>query len=1390
MIKRIMALFLALIMCLDVSITANAAVLNKPTEHIANVVYFVDFKDSNSNFMDGKVDKVKDMFDGNKDTSLSNYIKIISYNQMNVHNYFPQEQNGKITPYRLPNNRSYYNNSNETELISNVLENVPVDPSYNIDMNNDGYVDNVIFIFGAKKGEDGDVLWAHKANHNGATEVNGKKVNNYNIHNSYGLIDSVLRERGVLIHEFMHSIGYPDLYRSRGTGAPVGSWDIMASVSSFVQYPLSYLRSAISGWISIDTITQNGTYTLKPSSNSGDNQALILKTPISEKEFFVVEYRKAGTPYKDQLDEKIPGSGLIIYRVNTEETSNYHGNKDYIYVFRPGETGEGDGNGKLSEAFLSKESGRTTYGSSDFSKKISDKAITYSNGQNSGIVIENVSNAGEEITFDVKFTDTSNLDIWDVVGNKEVSNRTNNDIDMDVVGDKVYTVYNEDNKLKAKMFDGSNWVSLGDSIINNKGNNPTITVYNDTPYVLYHDSAYKSIVAKFTNNKWETVQTLTSDLSQYSDMIATNNGVYIAITNGKTTFMNEGKAYLKVFKLNSNTNKFECIGNNIHTGYVVEPSLSESNGNVYVSYTDFLQNNKVFIQKYENNTWKNIEGINLSASRAVIEVTDKKLYLATTFVNGTNSSQVHVYENNKWTKLGEDVGGSEVTNLLIDVNGKIPYVAYVDSVKGCSIVKKINGDKWVQEGLNVSDENLSKLDFKISNNKAYVAINPTASQKLLIKSRQLEKSNTGQIVGVSGITLNKTALNLTIGASESLVATISPSNATNKDVEWTSSNTNVATVDTTGKVTGVSAGSATITVKTKDGAKVATCNVTVKNPVISVTGVTLNKTALNLVTGASESLVATISPSNATNKDVEWTSSNTNVATVDTTGKVTGVSAGSATITVKTKDGAKVATCNVTVKNPVISVTGVTLNKTALNLVTGASESLVATISPSNATNKDVEWTSSNTNVATVDTTGKVTGVSAGSATITVKTKDGAKVATCNVTVKNPVISVTGVTLNKTALNLVTGASESLVATISPSNATNKDVEWTSSNTNVATVDTTGKVTGVSAGSATITVKTKDGAKVATCNVTVKNPVISANENKLIGEDRYKTAIKVSNRGWSKSDNVVIVNSSAIVDALSATPFAKMKNAPILLTGAENLNNETKKEITRLGAKNVYVIGGTGVVSKNVVSELKAMNLNVDRISGDTRYTTALEVAKRLGNVSEIAVVNGVTGLADAVSIAPVAADRNMPIVLSSPNEGTKVFDEFIKVNSIKTSYVIGGEAAISKDVAFKLPNANRLGGASRNETNAIILEKFYTNRDLNNIFVAKDGMKKVDDLIDALAVGVLASKEKSPVVIVGNKLDAKQEELLEYKNPKEITQVGGNGNENAFSQIVNIFKK
>lgn len=171
-----------------------------------------------------------------------------------------------------------------------------------------------------------------------------------------------------------------------------------------------------------------------------------------------------------------------------------------------------------------------------------------------------------------------------------------------------------------------------------------------------------------------------------------------------------------------------------------------------------------------------------------------------------------------------------------------------------------------------------------------------------------------------------------------------------------------------------------------------------------------------------------------------------------------------------------------------VSVTGVTLNKIVLQLYTGGSETLTATIAPTNATNKKVTWTSSDPAVATVDANGKVTAKSLGMADITVTTKDGGYTATCRVgVVRRPAgdVSVTGVTLNKTTLKLSKGTSETLTATVAPTNATNKNVTWTSSDAAIATVDASGKVTGVAKGTATITVTTEDGGYTATCAVEV-----------------------------------------------------------------------------------------------------------------------------------------------------------------------------------------------------------------------------------------------------------------------------------------------------------------
>ena len=200
-------------------------------------------------------------------------------------------------------------------------------------------------------------------------------------------------------------------------------------------------------------------------------------------------------------------------------------------------------------------------------------------------------------------------------------------------------------------------------------------------------------------------------------------------------------------------------------------------------------------------------------------------------------------------------------------------------------------------------------------------------------------------------------------------------------------------------------------------------------------------------------------------------------------GKVTAHKAGTATITVTTADGNKTATCEVTVVAKTYPVTGVTLNHTSATLTEGDELLLTATITPSNATNQNVNWSSSDSSVASVES-GKVTAHKAGTATITVTTSDGNKAATCEVTVKSKGIPVTDIKLNKTSVEIKKGDRFFLIATIYPENATNKNLTWTSSNDAVASVQN-GLVVAHAAGSAIIKVTTEYGDVAASCEVLV-----------------------------------------------------------------------------------------------------------------------------------------------------------------------------------------------------------------------------------------------------------------------------------------------------------------
>lgn len=266
---------------------------------------------------------------------------------------------------------------------------------------------------------------------------------------------------------------------------------------------------------------------------------------------------------------------------------------------------------------------------------------------------------------------------------------------------------------------------------------------------------------------------------------------------------------------------------------------------------------------------------------------------------------------------------------------------------------------------------------------------------------------------------------------------------------------------------------------------------------ILVTKITISKVGLTRYTDTTLALTATVSPATATNKDVIWTTNKIDIATVDESGLVTFIAPGKVTIKATAADGSKKsASVTFTVKQLVANLS---LNYSEFELIRTKKLTLKATAMPVNATLKTVTWSSSDKTIATVSSKGVVTAKKAGEVTITAKAKDGsAETATCTITVIP--IYETSVKLSKTSLKLEQGKSATLKATLTPKVNDYKTVVWASSDPEIATVDSKGKVVAKSRGTCTITATTKGKELVATCAVTVDKSTLSTAELKVISE--------------------------------------------------------------------------------------------------------------------------------------------------------------------------------------------------------------------------------------------------------------------------------------------------
>ena len=293
--------------------------------------------------------------------------------------------------------------------------------------------------------------------------------------------------------------------------------------------------------------------------------------------------------------------------------------------------------------------------------------------------------------------------------------------------------------------------------------------------------------------------------------------------------------------------------------------------------------------------------------------------------------------------------------------------------------------------------------------------------------------------------------------------------------------------------------------------------------------------------------------------------------------------------------------------------------------------------------------------------------------------------------------------------------------------------------------------------------------------------VQAAEVTRMPGADRFKTAQTVAKESFKKAENIILVNGLGYADSVSATPFAKLKNAPILLTDAsDKLSKNLLATLTELEAKNIYIVGGKGVVTEVMEKEL-AKNYRVERIGGNSRYETNAEIAKKVlaeTKAEKAILVNGQDGYADALSVASIAATKGYPVIFGNKNEVPTTIKDAVK--DIKEILAVGGEGVLPEKV-LKIVKAKRIAkGADRFDTNLKVLEHFNGDFKFDNIFLAAGGDDSKSKFADALVASAAAAKHGAPVVLTG--LGANKENVeksVKYIKEKmgaktKITVVGG----------------
>jgi putative cell wall-binding protein/fibronectin type 3 domain-containing protein len=283
---------------------------------------------------------------------------------------------------------------------------------------------------------------------------------------------------------------------------------------------------------------------------------------------------------------------------------------------------------------------------------------------------------------------------------------------------------------------------------------------------------------------------------------------------------------------------------------------------------------------------------------------------------------------------------------------------------------------------------------------------------------------------------------------------------------------------------------------------------------------------------------------------------------------------------------------------------------------------------------------------------------------------------------------------------------------------------------------------------------------------TATGPIAST---RLYGSNRYATSQAISQSGWTSSYYAIVVSGENYPDALCSAPLAAKYNAPILLTTKDSLNYQTRSELERLKVSKVYLIGGVNVISTATEQSIRNMGISVTRIAGTDRYDTSLQIALTLGDFNQAVIATG-ENYADALSMAPIAAMKRIPILLTPKDSMSYSLRQYLS-NYVRSTYVVGGVNAISPAVYNQLPSPERLSGTNRYKTNIEVIKRFANELNFANCYLATGAT-----FPDALAGAALASLSNSPLFLVSSPLDYATSSYIDEKRSyiSKLTAFGG----------------